>query len=217
MLVLASASKARHCLLNQVGIPHKIMVSSVDEQLVHKADIKTLVQTLSRKKAEDVLKQIVKRGLEIESLSSITAVLACDSLFEFKGEIFGKPKNHEEATDRLNRMSSSSGILHTGHYFVYRPLINKSNRSNQFLKVLKGVVSTKIEFSKFSKQDINYYVASGEPLFCAGGFALEGKGAMFIRSINGCYSNVIGLSLPWLKNSLFEAQSVNHKIFFNYK
>jgi len=63
-------------------------------------------------------------------------------------------------------------------------------------------VSTKIEFMSLSDLDIIKYASTSEPYNCAGGFAIEGNGGLFIKKIDGCFSNVIGLSLPWLKNNL---------------
>ena len=68
--------------------------------------------------------------------------------------------------------------------------------------ISEGVVSTKIEFITLSNRDIIKYASSSEPYKCAGGFAIEGRGGLFIKKIDGCFSNVIGLSLPWLKNNL---------------
>jgi septum formation protein len=63
-------------------------------------------------------------------------------------------------------------------------------------------ISTAVHFAELGLGEIEAYVASGEPLHCAGGFALEGRAGLFIRGLNGCYSNVIGLSLPWLRDVL---------------
>jgi len=69
-------------------------------------------------------------------------------------------------------------------------------------KCCEGVVSTKIEFMYLSNIEIIKYASMQEPYNCAGGFAIEGNGGLFIKKIDGCFSNVIGLSLPWLKTNL---------------
>ena len=75
-------------------------------------------------------------------------------------------------------------------------------KSSSLSKYCEGVVSTKIEFMSLSSRDIIKYASIPEPYYCAGGFAIEGKGGLFIKKIDGCFSNVIGLSLPWLKINL---------------
>ena len=69
-------------------------------------------------------------------------------------------------------------------------------------KKVREVISSKITFAKLEKKEIRNYVNSNEPLNCAGGFALEGRGGKYIEKIDGCFSNVMGLSLPWLRRIL---------------
>lgn len=200
MLILASASKARSYLLKKANISHHVIISDVDEDKFSEENIFKLVDTLSCAKAKSVAQKILntkKNNFE----QKISAVLACDSMFEFEGDYFGKPATAEEAFKRWTRMSSSSGYLHTGHCLLVRQF-SKSHLDNEFNKIYKEVISTKIHFSEMNKKDICDYIDTQEPMKCAGGFALEGIGAMFIKKIEGCYSNVIGLSLPWLRNTL---------------
>ena len=70
---------------------------------------------------------------------------------------------------------------------------------------IQDVVSTRVEFNDLTSQEIEEYASTAEPFDCAGGFALDGEGAMLISGIKGCYSNVIGLSLPWLRKALIKA------------
>ena len=70
------------------------------------------------------------------------------------------------------------------------------------IEVVEACISTEVHFAPLSLPEIEAYVATGEPLQCAGGFALEGRGGLCIAGIDGCYSNVIGLSLPWLRSVL---------------
>ncbi len=206
MLILASASKARHQLLENVGISHRVIASDVDEDTFKESDPLTLVESLSIAKAQSVATKIITKYKDQYFHFENLALLACDSVFEFEGEIFGKPRNTQEAIYRLLRMSSKSGYIHTGHCFLFRPNFKEDNYKKEFRGMLKKVVTTKVSFSKMTLDDIRLYVSTGEPLQCAGGFALEGKGAVFIKSLDGCYSNVIGISLPWLKTAFFEAK-----------
>ena len=199
MFVLASASKARQKLLDQIALKHKVIVSDFDETQLQELDPILKVKFLAKAKAGAALKKLMK---ENKALNTFQALLGCDSLFEFEGEIFEKPINKEQLISRWQRMSGQSGFLHTGHYLIslnnsksYMESISKNNSS-------EGVVSTKIEFMRLSNIEINKYASTSEPYNCAGGFAIEGYGGLFIKKIDGCFSNVVGLSLPWLKNNL---------------
>ncbi len=198
MLILASASKGRKELLQRSGIEFEIMVSNFDESKIIDKNPKSLVKKLSYKKAEAVVLRILSKGFEENPNNNVEAVLGCDSLFEFKGEIYGKPRSREEALDRWRMMSSESGKLHTGHTLIYK----KKTEDSEFKGIISEVISTKVHFAKLADNEITNYIETDEPINCAGGFAIEGKGAFFIESIYGCYSNVIGLSLPWLRKAL---------------
>ncbi len=206
MLVLASKSKGRKELLQRSGIEFKIMASNFDEDEIIDKTPTSLVQKLSYKKAEAVGLRILTEGLDDNFNNKVQAVLGCDSLFEFKGEIFGKPRSKEEALTRWKMMSSSYGILHTGHSLIFRPKSDENVVTcPDFKGMITEVISTKVHFAKLSDIEIVNYVDTEEPMNCAGGFAIEGKGAFFVESIEGCYSNVIGLSLPWLRAALVKA------------
>ena len=202
MLVLASASNARRNLLINAHIPHKVIVSDVDENKFEKKNALSIVDILAFHKSSSVVKYIQSNQLKDNSFKRINAVLGCDSMFEFEGNFFGKPRNSQEAVDRLKKFSSGTGYIHTGHCLFSRKSTLIKDLDFKFDGVLKEVITTEIKFSVMSDEDIINYVNTREPLNCAGGFALDGIGGMFIREINGCYSNVIGLSLPWLRKSL---------------
>ncbi len=206
MLVLASASKARKNLLEQVGINHKVILSNVSEDGFSFNSLKELVQRLAIEKAETVATKITSLDFVDPLKDCFIGVLGCDSLFEFNGGIFGKPKNTKEAFDRWKMMSGSTGIIHTGHCLKFRKGLRSNLRSNDFNSSENIVISTKVHFSKLSELEIQRYVNSEEPFNCAGGFSIDGKGGIFIERIEGCYSNVIGLSLPWLRLALRKAK-----------
>ena len=199
MFVLASASKARQKLLDQIALRHKVIVSDFDETQLQEPDPILKVKLLAKGKGDSALKKLIE---ENHALNTYQALLGCDSLFEFKGEIFEKPINKEQLISRWQRMSGQFGLLHTGHYLISldnsKPDMESISQNNS----CEGVVSTKIEFMNLSNFEINKYASTSEPYNCAGGFAIEGNGGLFIKKIDGCFSNVIGLSLPWLKNNL---------------
>ena len=181
--VLASASPARRRLLQSVGINPRICVSHFDEDSIELTDPALLVETLARMKAETVLNQIT------DSL-----VLGCDSILYVNGQIHGKPKDADEAFDRWQKMRGNQGTLYTGHALI-------DQRTDR--RVVRCGV-TQVYFGQVSDPQIRAYIATGEPLVCAGCFALEGKGSALVDKIEGCHSNVIGLSLPLLRSMLTE-------------
>lgn len=181
--VLASASPARKRLLQTAGIAPVVAVSNVDESQVRLSDPGQLVETLARLKAEAVAEQF-KDAL----------VLGCDSVLSVNGEIHGKPGNPDAAIARWRMMRGGMGILYTGH-----ALLDLSQN-----KTLIRCGITQVYFADISDRTIQAYVATGEPLNVAGCFALEGRGGLFVEKLDGCHSNVIGLSLPLLRQMLDE-------------
>ena len=204
MLMLASASVARHQLLEKAGIPHLVMPSGLEEEGFHRSDALKMAANLALAKANAVANKLVCEDLDCNAYNKINSVLGCDSLFVFQDEIWGKPRDSEEAFERWARISSKSGFLITGHALLFSTSIGDREREIGLVlnRSIQHVVSTRVEFEELTSQEIEQYVSTGEPLKCAGGFTLEGKGSIFIRGIDGCYSNVIGLSLPWLKKAL---------------
>ena len=193
VLLLASASPARRRLLEQAGVPHRVRVSGVDEDQIQHADPAVLVKLLAQAKAG-----AVAQALDPVGDAEITAVLGCDSVLSFEGEVFGKPAGPAEAIERWQRLAGGRGSLLTGHCLIRR------GQSD-----VLACVETVVRFASLSQTEIEAYVASGEPLQCAGGFALEGRGGLCIDGLEGCYSNVIGLSLPWLRQVLSAADRVD--------
>ena len=186
MLLLASASPARRRLLEQADIPHRVRASGVDERAISASEPSLLVQRLAQAKAT-----AVHQALDSVVDEAISAVLGCDSVLVFEGEIFGKPSNAAKAVLRWHRMAGKRGELLTGHCLM--PVKGEP---------VLSCVSTGVLFAALTPSEIDDYVATGEPLQCAGGFALEGRGGLCVEGIEGCYSNVIGLSLPWLRQHL---------------
>jgi septum formation protein len=179
--VLASASPARLKLLRMVGIEPIVCTSNFDESQIQLEDTVDLVQTLAKCKAQAVADRF-----------NDVLILGCDSVLEVNGEIYGKPESPAEAIARWQQMRGKQGILYTGHV-----LLDQRQKTSL---IRCGI--TKVDFAQISDRTIVDYVQSGEPLKCAGSFALEGKGGLFIEKIEGCHSNVIGLSLPLLRQML---------------
>ncbi|MEL6493908.1 MAG: nucleoside triphosphate pyrophosphatase [Cyanobacteria bacterium J06623_7] len=175
--VLASASPARLKLLRMVGIEPTVHKSDFDEDSINLEDAGELVQTLARCKAETVAPKFPG-----------ALVLGCDSVLTVNDRIYGKPESPQIAIARWRGMRGRMGKIYTGHALI------DLDQERQIIRC--GI--TKVFFADISDRTIEAYVATGEPLNCAGSFALEGKGGMFVDKIEGCHSNVIGLSLPML-------------------
>ena len=201
MLILASTSISRKNLLKNSDIKFIQLPSSFDESFVIEKNIKDLALKLSFSKAEVIKNKIKEINLNQNLKLTTVEILGCDSIFEFNGKALGKPKDKKDAYNRWLEMSGSYGYLHTGHTLLFCELINDSTKL-VLKKEVKKNISSKIVFAKLQNQEISKYVDSHEPLNCAGGFALEGKAGKFIEKIDGCFSNVMGLSLPWLRKEL---------------
>ena len=203
MLILASASQSRKKLLENSKFEFIQISSNFDEALVKEKDISNLTLELSFQKANSIALNIQEIDLPEKFNYSNVQILGCDSIFEFNGRAFGKPSDKEEAYRRWSKMSGEFGFLHTGHTLLFSTFDSRSKRL-KVTKKIKKTVSSKVYFSKLQDEEIKSYVDSLEPLYCAGGFALEGKGSKYIEKIEGCFSNVMGLSLPWLRKSLIK-------------
>ena len=191
-IVLASTSRSRLRLLRSVGLEPIVIGSNVDEEDPTYAAMtpREMVIALAIVKAHTVAKEISEPAI----------VIGCDSTFEFEGESLGKPLTAANAIARAKTLSGKTGILHTGHCII---------DTAKGIEV-SDVASTPVKFVSMSDDEIESYVATGEPLNVAGGFTLDGLSAPFIEGIHGDPSNVIGLSLPLLRNAI---RSLGHRWF----
>ena len=183
-IILASASPSRQRLLKSVGISPMVVVSGVDEEDSSYSHLspRELVIALA----------IVKAHTVKEKINYPAIIIGCDSTFEFEGKSLGKPGTPENAIARAQSLSGKSGVLHTGHCFI---------DTDKGIEI-SDVVSTRVHFAQMTDHEIAGYVATGEPLNVAGGFTLDGLSAPFIAGVEGETSNVIGLSLPLLRNAI---------------
>ena len=185
-VVLASASPARLATLRSAGLEPDVVVSGVDESQVTTADPASLALELAVLKA-----RAVARGIDD------AVVIGCDSVLEFDGAVHGKPEDAAEATARWRAMRGRSGVLHTGHCLVDTRTGTEIARSSDTL----------VHFADVSDEEIDAYVATGEPLRVAGAFTLDGLGGAFVTGIEGDPHTVVGIGLPLLR-SMFETLGV---------
>ena len=183
-IVLASQSTSRLRLLEGAGISPLVRVSHVDEEtdFFNAMTPADMVIALAVTKAHTVREQIDFPAI----------IIGCDSTFDVDGVSFGKPGSPEIAKERALAISGRSGLLHTGHCVID----TKQGRE------IVDRVTTKVTFSKMSSVEIDDYIASEEPLHVAGGFTLDGFGSPFIPVIEGDYTNVVGISMPFIRSAM---------------
>jgi septum formation protein len=183
-IVLASQSTSRRRLLEDAGLKPTIIVSNVDEEtgFFNAMSPEDMVIALAVSKAHTVR----------ELIDYPAIIIGCDSTFDVDGVSFGKPGTPEIAIARAMKISGRTGLLHTGHCVI---------------DTEKGIeiadrVTTKVTFTEMTDEEIADYVASEEPLHVAGGFTLDGFGSPFIPVIEGDYTNVVGISMPFLRKAM---------------
>ncbi len=186
-LVLASASPARLATLRAAGVEPEVVVSGVDESQVGGLPPAELALQLAELKASAVADRLRADG-------DGRLVLGCDSVLELDGQALGKPADATEATTRWQAMRGRSGVLHTGH------ALHDLGTG----RVAAATASTTVHFADVTDTEIAAYVATGEPLHVAGAFTVDGRGGAFVRGIEGDHHNVVGLSLPLLRDLLAE-------------
>lgn len=185
-LILASASPARLATLRSAGVEPTVIVSGVDEEQIDGLPPAELALQLAELKAAAVTAR--PEG------SPDALVLGCDSVLELDGQAFGKPVDAVEAISRWQAMRGRSGVLHTGHALHDRATG----------QVAAATASTVVHFADLTDDEITAYVGTGEPLQVAGAFTVDGLGGAFVTGIEGDHHNVVGVSLPLVRDLVAE-------------
>jgi len=188
--ILASQSPARLAVLRSAGLEPEQIVSGVDEDAFRADSPAELALQLAIAKAQTVAAQV----------GAGAVVVGCDSVLDFDGEALGKPADADDARQRWRRMRGKDGVLVTGHCVVD----TRAGADPDDWRVAIDVNPTMVRFGEISDEELEAYLASGEPLHVAGAFTLDGRGGWFVESIVGDPSNVIGISLPLLRRLLNE-------------
>ncbi|MCW2847965.1 MAG: septum formation inhibitor Maf [Marmoricola sp.] len=176
--MLASASPARLTTLRSAGLSPEVVVSGVDEDSVEVTE-----------PADYTLKLAQLKAVAVAASEKRAIVIGCDSVLAFDGQILGKPKSDQEAIERWRQMRGRAGVLHTGHCVI------DTHREVW----LARSAATQVRFAHVSDEEIEAYVATGEPAAVAGAFTLDGLGGAFVSGVTGDPHNVVGISLPLLR------------------
>lgn len=200
-LVLASASPGRLHTLERAGVRPLVVVSDVDEPAVVEASAAALCEDVPMR-CEDVVLLLARAKAEdvagSDQLPADALVLGCDSMLELDGQVLGKPTSAEQARERWRSMRGRSGVLHTGHWLVD----TRDSRDGGSGATIGAVASTTVHFADIDDDEIDAYVATGEPLRVAGAFTLDSLGGAYVTGVEGDHHNVVGLSLPLLREML---------------
>ena len=172
-VILASASPRRLALLQQIGIEATVCPADFDEVSGSAVQAEAVVLANAVGKCQAVVK------FKGDSLP----VIAADTVVVAEGVILGKPQDAEDAIEMLKQLSGKTHKVLTGIAVSYAG------------EMLAEVCETKVVFRDLTDEEIKKYVATGEPLDKAGAYGIQGKGAVLVEKIDGCYNNVVGLPL----------------------
>lgn len=192
-IVLASKSPRRRELLDSIGLKFEVMDSNFDESEVRfNGDAGKLAEVLALGKARNVSDKIDK-GI----------VLGADTIVVLDNQIYGKPSDSEEAFDMLCSLSNKTHDVITGVAIVdgYKG------------RVLVEHELTRVTFNDLTKDEIMAYIKSGDYIGKAGAYGIQSKGAVLVKEIKGCYSNVVGLPLNKVCSML---KSLNENVYTHW-
>ncbi len=177
-IILASQSPRRKKLLEQIGLSFEVIPSSINED-ISGFEPPAFVEELASQKAQDVARS-----------QHNCLIIGADTIVVLEGEILGKPSNHTEATQMLNRLSGKTHSVFTGVAFIQTEQKSANNRARVFS------VETRVTFGTLAPKEIEAYVATNSPMDKAGSYGIQDDwGAVFVEAINGDYNNVVGLPI----------------------
>ncbi len=188
--ILASASPRRQELLRSVGLKFKTIPAHVNEDYCEGESPREHVQRLARDKALAVARKYPESW-----------VLGADTIVVIDGLILGKPKNKTQARQMLERLSGREHNVFTG--FTLSHTASRSRKTK--------VIRSAVQFKQISAEEMEWYISCDEPYDKAGGYAVQGRGAYFIQSIRGSYTNVIGLPLCEVLEELKKMGAINFR------
>jgi len=172
LLILASKSPRRRYLLEQAGLKFSVIPSRIDETRIPLSSPETYVRILSEAKAEDISKKHPEKW-----------VIGADTIVLKNGDILGKPGSRDEARTMLKQLSGQTHQVLTGYALCCKA------KNRMFSETIK----TDVLFKHLTREEIEWYVHTKEPFDKAGSYAIQGLGTFLVKSINGSYTNVVGL------------------------
>lgn len=182
-LILASSSPRRISILKSLHIEFSVRKSQIDERKQKDEDPESFAVRMAEEKAS-----------QVGTLLNMGIVIGCDTIVTLNGKIFGKPESHQNAAAVLRVLSGKWHNVISG-----LSLYNAEDGQK-----VSGCRVTAVKFLPISKDEIAWYVDSGEPMDKAGSYGIQGFGMMFIEKIIGSYTNVVGLPVELLKELLGE-------------
>ena len=189
-IILASQSPRRENILRQIGLDFEIIPSNINEGLELDLGPRKFVKYWSEQKAKAISKKNKNK-----------IVIGADTIVYLDGEILGKPKNKEESFNMLNKISGSTHKVFTGVSIAY----NEKNILKKFCE------ETRVTVKDISKKDILYYIDNYSPLDKAGSYGIQDWFSVWIKKIDGCYFNVMGLPISkFYKNYILVEKELNN-------
>jgi septum formation protein len=186
--ILASASPRRQELLKSMGFDFDVIPSGVDEKFLEGESVNDHVLRLSREKS-----------LAVARSNPDAWVLGADTIVVIDGDHLGKPASKKEAREMLLRLSGKKHRVLTG-FSVVRTSVNV---------VKSDLVESSVFFKEVSADELEWYIGTEEPYDKAGGYAVQGKAASFVKEIRGSHTNVIGLPLSEVVAALKEVGAIS--------
>lgn len=170
-IILASASPRRKKLLQNIGLEFDIVPSGIEEKV---------------EKIEDVEKVALDKVMDVASKTGEPAIfIGSDTVVTIDNKILGKPKDKNDA---FNMLKALNGKTH-------RVISAITIYDSQTKKTVQTSVTSEVTFREITDNEITAYINTGEPMDKAGAYAIQGKASIFVKSINGCYFNIVGISV----------------------
>lgn len=189
-IILASNSPRRKEILSSIGTKFTVIPSNAEEI----SDPSLLPFEIAEENARLKGREVYARTPDVDGVNEEIYIISADTVVDFGGNVFGKPKDREEAVAMLTALSGSAHSVHTGY-----SVIRVSDGTE-----ISDCESTYVTFDDLGEDDINYIINNDSPYDKAGAYAIQGSAAPFICGITGCYMNVVGLPLHALRKAMFD-------------
>ena len=185
-IILASGSPRRKEIFEQIGIDFSVVISE-DEEVIQKSRPDEIVEELATKKACSVA----------ADMEEGTIVIGADTMVALDGQVMGKPKNEQDAKDMIGKLQGKKHQVYTGVCAVIKE-IGKEER------IIRFVQCTDVWVYPMTEEQIDAYVATGEPMDKAGAYGIQGKFAVHIEKVEGEYLNIVGFPISKLYQTLMK-------------